>query len=158
MNDGLGEENPGDYAWTVRVRSIGDQEAKAYAGKHAFSVGKQASFSDQDPSPTAVEYLLGALGGDLVSGFRSQAKKRGIIVDSSECVVTGRLDNPLVFLGVVGAEGRPGLKSATATLFVSADAEDDVLQEVWRDSLAISPIADTLKTSVGLLLELRHVG
>jgi uncharacterized OsmC-like protein len=142
----------------VRVRSTGEQEARVYAGRHAFSVGKQASFTDQEPTPTAVEYLLGALGGDLVSGFRDQAKRKGIEVDSSECVVKGRLDNPLVFLGVVGAEGRPGFSALSATLFVSADADEDILQEAWRDSLAVSPIIDTLKKCVSLSLELRQIG
>lgn len=158
MNAGPDRDNPRDHDWTVRVRSTGEQEANVYAGRHLFSVGKQASFTDQEAAPTAVEYLMGALGADLVSGFRNQAKKRGVEVDSTECVVKGRLDNPLVFLGVVGAEGRPGFSSMSVTLFVSADADEDSLQEVWRDSLAVSPIFDTLKKCVSLSLELRQIG
>jgi hypothetical protein len=65
-----------NYTWVVRVHRAGHQEAKVYARNHAFTVGQQASFKEADPHPSAVEYLLGALGGDLVNGFQAQANRR----------------------------------------------------------------------------------
>ncbi len=149
-------EGSTDYTWTVRVHGLAVKEAKAYSGMHAFSIGKQAGFTEGDPLPSAVEYTLGALGGDLVAGFRNQAEKRGVDIDAVESVVTGRLGNPMVFLGVIGAEGNPGLESVTATLYVSAEADEAVLQEVWLATLATSPLVNTFKRSAPLTLTLRR--
>jgi uncharacterized OsmC-like protein len=153
-----GRENTRDsneHAWSVRVRGLEDQESRVYAGKNVFSVGRQASFKQDDAHPSAVEYLLGALGGDLVSGFQRQAAKQGVPIDTVESVVTGRLDNPLVFLGVVGAEGNPGFASIAATLYVTSDAEETPIEEIWRATLAASPLVNTLERCVALSLHLQ---
>ena len=147
-----------DASWSVRVRSAGGQEARAYVGKHSFTVGRQARFADQDPHPTGVEYFLGTLGADLVNGFQGQAAKMGIAVNSAECVVKGALDNPLVFLGVIGAKGRPGFGSISATLYVSAESDDQALRRAWESTLALSPILSTLQHGVKLALELLPSG
>lgn len=91
-------------------------------------------------------------------GFRRQAAKKGAVIDSAECVVTGSLDNPLVFLGVIGATGRPGFGCIKATLYVSSESEKEVLLQIWQESLATSPMVDTLKGSVKLSLELKVIG
>lgn len=149
------ERDQSSHTWSVRVSGISETESKVYAGKNAFSVGKQAEFTGESAYPTAVEYLLGALGGDLVNGFRRLAEKRGITVEAIESVVSGRLDNPLVFLGVVGAEGSPGLGSIAATVYVSADAEQSTLREVWRATLEGSPLVRTLQRSTTLSLSMQ---
>lgn len=144
-----------EYNWSVRVFWTRSQQAKVYAGKNAFSVGGQASFTQETTYPSAVEYLLGALGGDLVTGYHAQAAKRGVTVDATELVASGRLDNPMVFLGVVGAEGHPGFGSISATLYVSSDADEPTLQEVWRATLITSPLVNTLERSVKLSLQMQ---
>ena len=147
-----------DYAWGSRVIWTGEGGATAYARNQAFTVGGQASFREADAHPDAVEYLLGALGGDLISGFASYAARRGIEVDAMEASISGRLDNPLVFLGVVGERGHPGFRTISCTLYVSADAEEEVLDEIWQTTLARSPLANTLDRCVDLNLDLRAVG
>ncbi len=146
-----------DYAWTSRVSWVGDGWATAYARNHAFTVGGQASFREIDAHPDAVEYLLGALGGDLISGFASHATRRGVEVDAMEASIFGRLNNPLVYLGVVGESGHPGFDTISCTLYVSADADEEVLKEVWRTTLARSPLVNTLDRCVGLTLNLQAV-
>ena len=158
LNQGSGEANPTTYDWTVRVQGLGEKESRVYVGNHAFSVGKQASFSREEGQVTSVEYLLGALGGDLVMGFQRQAAKKGAVIDSVECVVTGRLDNPLVFLGVIGASGRPGFGFVRATLYVSSGSEKEALLQIWQDTLATSPLVDTLKRSATVSLDLKVSG
>ena len=146
-----------DYAWTSRVSWVGKGWATAYARNHAFTVGGQASFREADAHPDAVEYLLGALGGDLISGFASHATRRGVEVDAMEASIFGRLNNPLVYLGVVGESGHPGFDTISCTLYVSADADEEVLEEVWRTTLARSPLVNTLDRCVGLTLNLQAV-
>lgn len=145
-----------NHTWSVRVRGVSEHESKVYAGRNAFSVGRQADFTGDGAHPSAVEYVLGALGGDLVSGFRHLAEKRGVRIEAIESVVSGHLDNPLVHLGVVGAEGNPGFGSIKATVYVSADAEQSTLQEIWRETLARSPLVKTLERSTTLSLSLQR--
>ena len=147
--------DPKERGWSVRVRRIDDRESRAYSGKSVFSVGRQASFSGEETIPTSVEYLLGALGGDLISGFQRSAAKRGVPIEGAEVVVTGRLDNPLVFLGVVGAKGSPSFDSITAVLYVGADAEERVLREIWASTLAMSPLVTTLERCLRLDLKIQ---
>ena len=146
-----------DYAWTSRVSWMAEGWATAYTRNHAFTVGGQASFREADAHPDAVEYLLGALGGDLISGFASHATRSGVEVDAMEASIFGRLNNPLVYLGVVGESGHPGFETISCTLYVSADAEEEVLKEVWQTTLARSPLVNTLDRCVGLTLNLHAV-
>jgi OsmC-like protein len=145
----------GDYTWTVRVQRMEASETRVYARNHSFAVGQQASFDVADAHPSAVEYLLGALGGDLVSGFQAQAARQRIAIDGLEMRLSGRLNNVLTHLGVVGEEGHPGLESITGTLYVSADAETQKLEQAWRTTLERSPLASTLNRCVALSLDLQ---
>ena len=146
-----------EYTWTSRVSWTSEGWATAYTRNHAFTVSGQASFREADAHPDAVEYLLGALGGDLISGFASQATRRGDEVDAMEVSVFGRLNNPLVFLGVVGESGHPGFETISCTLYVSADADEKILKEIWQTTLARSPLVNTLDRCVGLTLNLHAV-
>ena len=144
-----------NYVWTARVCGDGDNRSTVYARSQSFVVCRQASFGESDPHPSAVEYLLGALGGDLVDGFAAAAARRGISIYAVEASVSGRLNNPLVVLGVVGETGHPGFESIDASLYVSADADDDGLQPVWQETLARSPLANTLQRCVALSLVMK---
>ena len=146
-----------DYTWTVRVERVGENEAKVYSRNHAFGIGEQASFRESDPQPSAVEYLLGALGGDLVRGFQVQAARQRVAVDALELMLSGRLNNPLAHLGVVGETGHPGLESIWGTLYVSTDADPAAVEEMWQAALDRSPLFNTLRRCVALSVELRVV-
>ena len=143
------------YIWTTRVRRTGELEATAYARSQSFSVCRQASFRESDPHPSAIEHVLGALGSDLIIGFAAHGARSGIAIEAIEATVSGRLNNPLVFLGVVGEEGHPGLEAIEATLYVSADADQSTLQQVWEETLLRSPLVNTLQRSVALSLEMK---
>ena len=146
-----------DYTWTARVRWLGDAQSTVYARNNAFTVGRPASFRDKDPHPSAVEYLLGALGADLTAGFYLHAGRRGVQVDAMELSLTGRLENALVYAGVIGAEGEPTFREFTGTFFVSSDVAEDVLQALWATTLQTSPTLNTLKHAATISIELRVV-
>src|SRR5262245_13521552 len=105
-----------DHAWSVRVRWT-DDSARAYARSQSFDVHAQASLRERDPHPSAIEYLLGALGGDLACGFRAEAARRSLAIHALEISLSGRLDNVLVHLGVIGEEGHAGLKSIAGVAY-----------------------------------------
>jgi hypothetical protein len=143
------------YTWTARVRGVGAGRATAYARSQAFTIQDQASFREADPHASAIEYLLGAVGGDLVIGFAALAARRGILVEALEASVSGQLDNPLVLLGVVGETGHSGLAAVSATLYVSAAADPSALRAVWHDTLARSPLVTTLRRCVVFSLDMQ---
>jgi hypothetical protein len=149
------EDPTTNSGWTVRVHLTGDQEARVYTRNLSFAVKKQASFSQEDSHPSAVEYFLGALGGDIINGYAYQAKKLEIAIEDLELAITGQLNNPLVFLDVVGAEGRPGFESIKATLYVSAESDKSKLEEAWRSTLKFSPLVNTLKQCLDLSLHMQ---
>ncbi len=144
-----------DHAWTVRARRIGPDETRVYARNHAFAVGAQASLRDSDAHPSAIECLLGALAGDLLRGFEVQAARRQVALHAGEINLSGRLDNVLVHLGVIGETGHPGLVSVTGTFYVSADADESALEEIWQATLLRSPLHQTLSRCAAIEIRLQ---
>ena len=144
-----------DQVWAIRARRVTAAETRIYSRNHAFAVGAQASLRDRDDHPSAIEYLLGALAGDLLHGFEVEASRRRIAIDAGEINLQGQLDNVLVHLGVIGESGHPGLASVTGTFYVSADAEEPVLLEMWQTTLARSPLFQTLSKCAVLTIRLQ---
>lgn len=144
-----------DFEWTVRVGTAADgMQARAYVRNHAFSVGQPASFDTEDAAPSAIEYLLASLASCLAVGMRWRATRRGIDVFHLEVSLRARADNILVFLGIE-TTGHPGLRSVVGRLFVDADADDEVLAELWNETLNGSPVAQTLARPIPLEIERR---
>jgi uncharacterized OsmC-like protein len=120
-------------------------------------VGPPLDFDPESDAVSAVEYLLGALGADVLNGFRAEAKRRRLPLDDAEATVDGRLDNPLTHLRVVGEHGHPGLASASVKVYATSSAAEQALLEAWDESLERSPLVRTLRTSVDLKTELEVV-
>ena len=49
---------------------------------------------------SALEYVLGAIGADLVNGLQMLGRRRRIAIEQVEARVEGELNNPLTYLGV----------------------------------------------------------
>ena len=145
-----------DYRWQERVRGVEGGKAKVFARNHSFEVGQPASFDVKDEAPSAVEYVLGALGACLVNGFRIHASRRGIQIENAELALNGRIDNILVFLGVEKA-GHPGLSAIEATLYVQANADEETLQSLWDETLLRSPVMNTLTRNVHVSARLQVI-
>jgi uncharacterized OsmC-like protein len=133
-------------------------QAKAFVRNHSFEVGQPASFDAGDAAPSAVEYLLAALGGCLAVGFQWRASRKGIEVRNLEVSLRARADNILVFLGLEET-GHPGLAAIEGTLHVDADAPEDheeLLEELFAETLKRSPVAQSLLRTVGVDVKLRR--
>jgi uncharacterized OsmC-like protein/TusA-related sulfurtransferase len=144
------------FVWSARVRWTEGMQARAFIRNHSFTVGQPASFDTQDPAPSAVEYLLAAIGGCLAVGFQWRASQRGIEVRNLEVALQCEAENILVFLGLE-EQGHPGLKQVGGRLYVDAAADEDVLQELWQETLKRSPVTQSLLREVPVQLELRRV-
>lgn len=145
---------PGEHAWKVRVVGISATESRAYARNHRFLVGRQATFHESDAHPSAVELLLGALGGDLIAGWREAAKRAGVVLLGLEVDLGGRLGNPLRHLGVVGESGDAGLAEIRGSLFVQSEADGAELRRLWSEVQERSPLYRTLSRCVSFTIEL----
>jgi len=143
------------HAWLVRVRWMGEMRSQAFARNHSFAVGQPASFDTQDPAPSALEYLLAALGGCLVAGFQWRASRRGIEIQNLEVSLKAQADNILVFLGIEES-GHPGLRGIEGSLYVEATAEQDVLQALWEETQLRCPVTQSLVRHVPIDIQMKR--
>lgn len=133
----------------------GQEPLSAYVRAHRFEIGAPIHFDELYPHVTALEYALSAIGADLVGTLQALARRRRIVLDNVEAVVSGELNNPLTFLDVVGEEGHPGLELVRTTVYVSSAAAEEELQALWNDAIQKSPLVRTFKDSVALDLILK---
>lgn len=133
--------------WTARVRWKGGFRSQALVRDHTFLIDEPADLVGKDAGPNAAEYLLGAFGACLTTGFVLNATKRGVRLRALEITIDGRIDNILTFLGL-SDEGHPGYREIVARAFVDADVDDVTLAEIWRATLATSPVGNSLTRSV----------
>ena len=141
-----------EYEWRARVRSTGSLKSTVYCRNFSIEVGQPASFETSDKHPSAVEYLLAALAGDLVTGFATECAKSSVSVDDIEMTINGKLSNVLAHLGL--EDGDPSFASIEMKLFVSSFEDQTKVREAWERTLKRSPLATTLQKAVDLKIKL----
>ena len=144
-----------ELRFSARVTSRPDGRADVRVRKRSFEVGAPLSFDNAYEGVTAVEQLLGALGADLVNGLLARAKKRRVEIDSAEATVEAALDNPLMYLDVVGEQGTTAITSIIARVYVSSFAAEADIKNLWAEMLERSPLVSTLKRAVKLELSFK---
>lgn len=147
-------EQARNVVWRARIRGSGGMEAQIFVRNHSFTVGQPASFDTADRAISAVEYLIGSLGACIAVGFQWRASRRGIAVHNLEVSLQARSEDVLVYLGLQ-EEGNPGLGGVRATMYVDADAEPKILEELLAETLRRSPVTQTFQREVSITMELR---
>jgi len=132
-----------EHAWHLRIVARSARSSVVYTRQHRFEVGPSLSFDPQAPLPTALEHVLGAVGADVVSALHAAARRRRLVVDGIEAAVDGRLENPLMALGVVGEAGTPRLAAVELRVYVSSVEPEPSLRAAWDEALSHSPMAAT---------------
>ena len=145
------------YRWTLRVSAAGKDRATVFARTHQYRVGAPVQFDAAYDAITALEYVLGAIGADMVNGFRALARKRQVEVDHVEAVVEGELNNPLTYLGVVGESGHPGLERVSVKVYIASLATEEEIRRVWQEMLARSPLVQTFQPVIRFELSMQIV-
>jgi len=138
-----------EYLWRTRVRWSGGMQAKVFCRNHSWVAGQPASFDVKDDAPSAVEYVLGALGSCLAMGFQILASRRGMEIDEVEISLNGKIDNIFVFWGTE-KEGHSGFREISGEMYVRSEADPETLARVWRETLAASPVFNTLTRNVNV--------
>ena len=137
-----------EYVWRLRTRSTGHQKATVYCRNFSWVLGQPASFEEKDANPSAVEALLGALGGSLVTAYATACARAGIEVDDIELTVTGRLNNILAHLGL--EEGDPSFALIEVKCYASTMDDEAKARAIFQEVTARSPIAATLAKATTL--------
>ena len=87
---------------SLRVTARDPDAARVSVGRRQFSIGRPLEFDEMSPHVAAIEYALGAVGGEVVNGLRAFADRRRLAIDAIEAVVTGELVGGLTYLEVIG--------------------------------------------------------
>ena len=95
---------------SLRVTAPGPADARVSVGRRQFSIGRPVEFDEASPHVAALEYALGAVGGEVVNGLREFARRRRLPIDAVEALVTGELQDALAYLEVIGETGRPRIR------------------------------------------------
>ena len=103
-----------------------------------------------------MEYVLGALGACLSTGFVLNATRQGISIINLEVALDSTQDNVFTFFGL-SDEGHPGFMEVRAKLYVQADADEATLQKIWEQSVATSPVGNSLARNVTITPEISVV-
>ena len=99
--------------------------------------------------------MVGVVGGCLAVGLQWRASRRGIDIRNLEVSLQAQADNILVFLGIEDS-GHPGLRGIEGSLYVETEAEDDVLQALWEETLLRSPVTQSLVRQVPVHIPIKR--
>lgn len=140
-----------EYGWRLRTRSTGHLKSTVYCRNFSWDLGQPASFEEKDARPCAVEALLGALGGDLATGYTTECAKAGVEVDDIELTVRGRLTNVLAHLGI--EDGDPSFATIEVKCFASTMDDEARARQAWESTVRRSPVASTLAKAVAMTIK-----
>lgn len=130
-----------------RCKWIGGLKFKAYVRNHVFLVDEPAHLAGEDESPNSMEYVLGAYGACLATGFVLNASQKGVEVHNLEVAVDSTQNNVFTFLGLQD-DGHSGFETIHAKLFVQADADEETIRQIWTQTVNTSPVHNSLARNV----------
>jgi hypothetical protein len=131
-------------AISLRVTAPGPGFARVSVGRRQFSIGRPVEFDEASPHVAAVEYVLGAVGGEVVNGLREFARRRRLAIDAVEALVSGELQDGLAYLEVIGEAGRPRLRRIAVKVFV-ASVDHEATRAVFDEMIERLPLISTLR-------------
>jgi hypothetical protein len=138
---------------SLRVTAPEPASARVSVGRRQFSIGRPVEFDDTSPHVAALEYALGAVGGEVVNGLREFARRRRLAIDAVEALVTGELLDGLAYLEVIGEIGRPRIRRIAVKVF-AASVDHAATRAVFDEMLERLPLVSTLREVLDLDIEL----
>jgi hypothetical protein len=142
-----------DTICTLRVTAPDADVARVSARHEQFDVGRPIEFDEMTRRISALEFVLGALAGEVVNGLREFADRRRVEIDHVEAVISGEVERALAYLEVVGEPAEPRIRRVHLKLFVSSRDEAGI-RRLWPELLARLPIVCTMRAAVSLDLDL----
>ena len=137
---------------SLRVTAPGPAVARVSAGRRHFAIGRPVEFDDASPHVAALEYALGAVGGEVVNGLREFARRRRFEIDAVEALVTGELEHGLSYLEVIGESGQPRIRRIAIKVFV-ASGDGRAAGALFDEMIERLPLVCTLRGTLDLRIE-----
>ena len=138
-----------------RVRWLSGLKFKAHVRNHTFIVDEPSHLTGEDESPNSMEYVLGAYGACLATGFVWNASQRGITIRNMEVVLESTQNNVFTFLGIdPEGQGHSGFETISAKLYIQASADEATIRELWDHTVKTSPVGNSLARNVTIKPEL----
>ena len=138
---------------SLRVTAPDPAAARVSVGRRHFSIGRPLEFDEASPHVAAIEYALGAVGGEVVNGLREFARRRRLAIDAVEAVITGELQDGLAYLEVIGESGRPRIRRIAIKVFV-ASMDEKATRAMFDEMIDRLPLVSTLREALDLDVEL----
>ena len=109
----------------------------------------------RDQGPNAGEYLLQALAACVTSTLIYHAAARGIVIEEVESKVEGDID----LRGFLGTDKsvRNGFQNIRMSFDISADVNDEELQELAKLGPTFSPVLDSLTKGVPVTVQAQRM-
>lgn len=142
--------------WRSRVKWQGGFKAKAYTRTHTIDLDEPEGLDATDTAASAHEHILSAVGGCMMVGFVLNATRRGIKINDLEIALEGNFENILKWAGLSDS-GNPGYGSIKAKVYVSADADEAALRDIWKAAVEGSPVTQTVTRSTPIIPEFEVV-
>jgi hypothetical protein len=140
---------------SLRVTAPGAAVARVSVGRRSFSIGRPVEFDEASQQVSALEYALGAVGGEVVNGLREFARRRRHAIEAIEALVTGELQDGLTYLEVIGEMGQPRIRRIAIKVFV-ASVDPAATRALFDETIERLPLVSTLREAVDLDVELVH--
>ena len=140
-------------AFSLRVTAPDPDVARVSIGRRQFSIGRPLEFDEASPHVAAIEYALGAVGGEVVNGLRAFADRRRVAIDAVEALVSGTLESGLTYLEVIGEQGQPRIARIHVKVFAVAE-DGAAARRVFEQMLDRLPLVCTLRAALNLTIEL----
>jgi uncharacterized OsmC-like protein len=131
----------------ARVQWMGGFKFSALTRNHTFVIDEPAHLTGEDEAPNSMEYVLGAYGACLATGFVLNASLQGVTIRNMEIALDAGQDNVFTFLGL-GGKGHSGFSNVNAKLYVQAEADAETLQHIWEKTVETSPVGNSLVHNV----------
>jgi hypothetical protein len=138
----------------LRVTAGEQDEARVSVRRHQFVVGRPLDFDVESSTVMALEYALGALGAELVGGLRQFAGRRRLVLDNVEALVQAEIEDPLVYLEVIGESGRPRIGRVDIKVYVASPETEQIVRRLFEDVLIKLPLVGTFRGAVRLDIQL----
>jgi hypothetical protein len=136
----------------VRVVSLSAGVVSVFARSQQFTLHRGWSFDIQEPAATGAEQLLGLIAADVIDVFLRLAQRARMGIDEVEATVRAVLVDPLVYLGVIGAEGVPRYDHIQFQAYIGSPASAAELTALWDEAVRRAPLVNTLRR--GTLLDI----
>ena len=150
----IGEQEEARHARKrSRIQWLGGFRFNSFVRNNTFVVEEPASPTVTEQAPNSMEYVLGALGACLATGFVLNATQRGVTVHNLEVALDSSQDNVFTFFGL-SDEGHPGFQEIRAKLYVQAEADEGIIREIWDQAVKTSPVGNSLGRTVTITPEL----